>query len=347
MAGRMRFPSLMRVPRELLDGTAVSGRPYVVGVDGGATKTLTLLVDHASRRLWMSSTGPSNGDAVGVEAASAAIVEGVGDVLAKAGATAAEVGVAVLAVAGSIAETVGAEAGRALGLQHAYVVNDVIAAWAVGTRVSPGVAVISGTGSNMFGVNEAGESWRTGGWGHLLGDEGSGYWIGLAGLKASLRCRDGLGPETALLERALRHYRLAAIEDIYPLVYGKPLSNAEIAAFTREVREAAEEGDEVAGRIFAQAAHDLAAQTRTVIGAVGLAGGEFVVALIGGVFEAGAVIRAPFEREILEAAPRARFSRPELPPAAGAAMLALSAERMREAVADDRLWAPLAPAGSK
>ena len=60
------------------------------------------------------------------------------------------------------------------------VVNDVVAAWAAATGAGPGVAAISGTGSNVFGVGPDSRTWRAGGWGHLLGDEGSGYWLGVA-----------------------------------------------------------------------------------------------------------------------------------------------------------------------
>ena len=74
--------------------------------------------------------------------------------------------------------------------RSSVVVNDVVGAWASGSLASAGIVAISGTGSNVFGVNAAGDSWRCGGWGHILGDEGSGYWIGLGAIRAALAHRN-------------------------------------------------------------------------------------------------------------------------------------------------------------
>ena len=63
-----------------------------------------------------------------------------------------------------------------------------------GDRRRPGVGAISGTGSNVFGVGADGRAWRAGGWGHLLGDEGSGYWLGIESIRAALRDREAPGP---------------------------------------------------------------------------------------------------------------------------------------------------------
>src|SRR5207249_5513001 len=89
----------------------------------------------------------------------------------------------------------------AMGLPRAtWVVNDLIPAWAAGTGGAPGIALIAGTGSNALGVNASGEAWRAGGWGHILGDEGSGYWLGLHGMQAAVTWRDGRGRPTRLAE---------------------------------------------------------------------------------------------------------------------------------------------------
>jgi len=125
-----------------------------------------------------------------------------------------DVGTAVVGLAGTPSEEIAQSVQAEFSPGAWYFVNDVIPAWASGTWLEPGVAAISGTGSHVFGVNGAGESWRTGGWGHVLGDEGSGYWLGRHGMKAALHYRDGSGPETALLDAAVAFYRLDAIEDL-------------------------------------------------------------------------------------------------------------------------------------
>jgi N-acetylglucosamine kinase-like BadF-type ATPase len=188
------------------------------------------------------------------------------------------------------------------------------------------VAVIAGTGSHVFGVDDDGNSWRTGGWGHVLGDEGSGYWIGVQSLKASLRYRDGSGPFTELVGRAERWFELDAIQDLPDLFYGKPLTKAEVAAFAQEVAAAAAAGDEVALQIFHEAGRDLADQALAVTTALGLEHGPVTIALVGSVYEAGALIRTSLEARVREVAPEARFVVPDVPPVAGSLMLALRAD---------------------
>ena len=78
------------------------------------------------------------------------------------------------------------------------IVNDALIALETGAPGQPGVVIISGTGSIAYGRNAAGEAARSGGWGYVLGDEGSGYWIGRAALRAVLRAADHRGPATVL-----------------------------------------------------------------------------------------------------------------------------------------------------
>ena len=319
------FPSLMTIPGALLDGSRATGRRFVAGIDGGATKTVAAVLSLDTFDIRLGHAGPSNVDAVGVDAAAASIREALREALGEAGVEAGAVGAAVIGLAGTPSDEIAASVQAEFAVAAGYFVNDVIAAWASGTWLEPGVAVISGTGSHVFGVNAAGESWRTGGWGHVLGDEGSGYWLGLHGMKAALRYRDGSGPETALLDAAVAFYRLEAVEELQALVYGKPLTKSEIAAFTQEVEKAAAAGDRVAASLFETAASDLAAQARAPIEKLGLAG-AFKVALVGGVFTSGDLLRNPFEGTVRAFAPQAQFVVPEIPPVGGSLLLGLSAE---------------------
>jgi len=319
------FPSLMTIPGALLDGSRATGRRFVAGIDGGATKTIAAVLSLDSFDIRLGHSGPSNVDAVGVDAAASAIREALRAALGEAGIEAGAVGTAVIGLAGTPSDELAQAVQADFSLGACYFVNDVIAAWASGTWLEPGVAVISGTGSHVFGVNAAGESWRTGGWGHILGDEGSGFWLGLHGMKAALHYRDGSGVETALVEAAVAFYGLEAVEDLQPLVYSKPLTKREIAAFTQEVETAAIAGDGVAASLFETAANDLAAQTRAPIEKLGLEG-AFKVALVGGVFSSGDLLRAPFESAVRAFAPQAQFVVPEIPPVGGSLLLGLRAE---------------------
>jgi len=323
------FPSLMTIPGPLLDGSRATGRRYVVGVDGGATKTVAAVLSLDTFDIRFGHAGPSNVDAVGVDAAAASIRDALEEALQETQVEAGAVGTSVIGLAGTPSDEIARIVKTEFAPAACYFVNDVIAAWASGTWLSPGVAVISGTGSHVFGVNAAGRSWRTGGWGHIVGDEGSGYWLGLNGMKAALRYRDGSGPETTLLDAAVDFYHLDAIEDLQALVYGKPLTKREIAAFTQEVEKAAEAGDRVASALFETAATDLATQVRAPVVILGLEG-RFAVALVGGVFSSGELLRDPFEDAVRKFAPDAEFAVPEIPPVGGSLLLGLRAEGVAE-----------------
>src|SRR5262249_22680106 len=88
---------------------------------------------------------------------------------------------------------------RRIGFKaRVVVVNDALVALVAGAGDAAGVVVVAGTGSIAYGRNDSGRAARAGGWGHLLGDEGGGFWIGRAALRAVVRQFDGRGPVTLL-----------------------------------------------------------------------------------------------------------------------------------------------------
>lgn len=294
----------------------------MLGVDGGATKTLAIVLDVRSGELHVGHGGPSNEDSVGIQAGADAVLSASREAAASASVELEQIDVAVLAVAGTDTARIERQVHERAPASW-IVVNDVVGAWATATGAGPGIGVISGTGSNVFGVGPDGRAWRAGGWGHVLGDEGSGYWLGVRSIAAVLRDRDESGPKTALSDAALDHFEVEDVDGLVSLVYGKPLSKSEIAAFAIETGRLAEQQDAVAERLYRDAAAELAAQVSAVIRNTGL-GGSFPVGLIGSAFKAGQVFVEPLTETIAELAPAARVRVVEAPPAAGALMLALS-----------------------
>jgi N-acetylglucosamine kinase-like BadF-type ATPase len=306
--------------------TATPAR-FLLGVDGGATKTLAAVLDLQTQALHLAHAGPSNEDAVGAKAAVEALLGAAGQAIERAGIKEGELGAAVLAVAGTSTESITRHV-RAARPQAWIVVNDVVGAWATATGAGPGVAVISGTGSNVFGVGPGGRAWRAGGWGHLLGDEGSGYWLGVQSIKAALRDRESSGPPTALSDLVPAFFGTASVEALASLVYSKPLTKGEIGALATETARLAEQGDAVARELFRRAAAELADQIAAVITRTGLAGegeGEaqpFPVGLIGSAFKAGPLFIEPLSEAIHARAPRALVSSVEMAPVGGSLLLA-------------------------
>lgn len=318
----MRNEPLVQLPPELTREQPCRDARFVMGVDGGATKTLAAVLDLQEGALHLGHGGPSNEDAVGAQAAVQALLGAADEALERAGASSSQLGAAVLAVAGTDTAdlTRHLHAARAEGW---IVTNDVVAAWATSTAGGPGVAAIAGTGSNVFGVGPEG-SWRAGGWGHLLGDEASGYWLGVQSIKAALRDREGSGPPTALSEAAPAFFGQPSVEAVAARVYSKPLTKGEIAAFGIETAKLAERGDAVACELYARGALELAEQIAAVIRQTGLSG-EFPVGLIGSAFKAGPVFVGPLQRAIHETAPEAVVGRVDMPPVGGSLLLAARA----------------------
>jgi glucosamine kinase len=305
----------------------------------------------------MAEAGPSNPEAVEFEAAGESINSAITMALHQLPATQPATGrqpavaekapplaaaAVVLAVAGINTD---ADRQRLLsgvtGLKSpvTLAVNDVVAAWAAGALAAPGIAAISGTGSNTFGVNAQGEAWRCGGWGHILGDEGSGFMIALSAIKAALAYRDGRGEWTAIIPRLLDFYELASIEDIMPVIY-RQFDKAHIAAFAQQVAEAARGGDELAAGIFRQAAADLASQIE-VIHRVLHFDGPAEVTLIGSAFQAGEVFIGPLRDRLRHVTGGADFSPPRLPAVGGSLWLAARAAGVESRLRADDLAASL------
>jgi len=335
---------LVELPPELAPSGAGGngGARFVLGIDGGATKTLAAVLDLQSRALHLGHGGPSNEDAVGTRAAVQALLHAADEATEQAGIAGEQLDAAVIALAGTDTAAVARHL-HAQRTEEWIVVNDVVAAWATATGAQPGIGVIAGTGSNVLGVGADGRAWRAGGWGHLLGDEGSGYWLGIESIRAALRDRDDSGPATALSEAAVEFFEVADLEALAVRVYSKPLSKSEIAAFATETGRLAEQGDAVARECYERGARLLAEQIVAVIRRTGLttgsAGGAraFPVGLIGSAFKAGAVFVEPLTRAVHELAPRARVSVVELAPVGGSLLLALRACGCEGALAETEL----------
>jgi glucosamine kinase len=326
----MKRDPLVQLPFPFAAPAASPHARYVMGIDGGATKTVAAVLDLETPALHLGQRGPSNEDAVGAKHAVQALLEAADEAIEQAGIAQDDLGAAVLAIAGIDTGAI-ARHMRAARSEAWIVVNDVVGAWATATGAGPGIGAISGTGSNVLGVGTDGRVWRVGGWGHLLGDEGSGYWLGIQSIKAALRDREASGPETALTAAAPAFFGVPSVEALAALVYAKPLSKREIAAFATKTELLAGRGDAVARELYERGARELAGQVAAVVRQTGLQG-VFPVGLIGGSFRAGAVFVEPLVAAVHEFAPQADVFVVEMPPVAGTLMLAARAAGRADAL---------------
>src|SRR5262249_35207865 len=163
------------------------------------------------------------------------------------------------------------------------VTTDAAILLAAGTPDGWGLALVAGTGSIAYGQSADGRTARAGGWGYLMGDEGSAYALVLAGLRAVARAVDGRGPATRLTERFLAELGLRQPQELVPAVYRNGRDRATLASLAPLLFDAADTGDMVAGLIVKEGARDLAEMAQAVTQALGFGESTVPTALSGGI----------------------------------------------------------------
>jgi len=237
--------------------SAVEEGSFYLGVDGGGSKTIAVIVDAQGREQGCGRAGGANYGAIGLQEAIAHIQTAIAAAVEMAGC-AVPLRAAWLGLAG-----VDCPEDIILLLPHLEFIAATLHLTGDAELVlsalddAVGVALIAGTGSIALGRDAHGTIRRAGGWGHILGDEGSGYAVGRAALQAAVRAADGRGKPTLLLERILNVWQLKTPGDLLHLV-NLQHGPAKIAELSPLVFTAASEGDASAAMIVQQAANELA-----------------------------------------------------------------------------------------
>ena len=301
---------------------------YYIGIDGGGTKTVCLLSIEDGTIIGRGSAGPSNYQVVGIKQTRSAIEACVKEAIAKSGSQIAEIQHITLGMAGvdrpedhkvvnQILDTLDVRFGTRI------IDNDAVIALAGTTLGRPGVVIICGTGSIAFGINQAGKRCRAGGWGHILGDEGSGYDIGRRAMAAALRDADGRGDATTLKQMLMEHLQLPVIEHLLSRVYRDNMPRHAIAGLAPLVLEAASRGDNVSQDILSHAGSELAQGAISVIRRLGMEQDGFEIGLVGGVLGTESRLTSMIKELTQHAAPHSRVITPRFDPVVGALLLAL------------------------
>jgi len=275
----------------------------VLGIDGGGTRTRASIVT-GERVLARAENGSIKRLRVGAEAAEANLRALLKDVYAQAGVSgvdAASCGVASCSVPGTV-EWITAVL-KEFGARRIEVVGDEVIALDAAFHGGPGILQIAGTGSNTIGRAPDGSRECAGGYSSRLGDEGSGYWIGLHSIRRALHAFDREEP-TRVLEKVGEIWGTKSLEDL--VGYGDSTPGPDFAALAPAMNELAEAGDAVALGVLQQAAADLVEFVLLVRAKLrrkhGIAG-EVPVAWTGGVVEKMAIVREAFFAGLKDAAP--------------------------------------------
>ena len=300
----------------------------VLGIDAGGSKTLALLADEDGRVVGEGRSGGANLQTHGelhVEKTLHAVID---QALGAQGQAPSAVCLGLAGVDRANDGNVIRDIMRRLGFKsRTLIVNDALVALVAGRGEGPGLVLISGTGSIAYGVGAAGTAARSGGWGSVFGDEGSGYWIGRRALAAVARGADGRGPQTRLTKLVLEHLGLARPESLVAEIYDHANGRRSIASLGQTVDRARAEGDAVATEILRDAAAELFLAASSVVSRLDMRGDGFPTFLSGGILRGVPWLAAEVTRRLAEFAPRSLVSLLEVEPAMGAVRLALAEAR--------------------
>ena len=260
---------------------------HVLGIDAGGTKTRALLADETGRVLGRGLGGGANLRTHGELAVEKVLHRVIEEAEAEARARPDAVALGIAGADRPEDRAVLRAILRRMGFRsRVLVTNDAHVAFVAGSPSRVGLALICGTGSIAWGQNAAREIARAGGWGWHLGDEGSGFWIGVRAVRAALRAADGREPATALAGAVREHFGIGNVEEIVHVVYDGDFPRHRIAMLALRVAEAAAAGDAAAREILGAAAAELGAAAASVIGRLGLAKNPYDIVLSGGTFTA-------------------------------------------------------------
>ncbi|MBW4081148.1 N-acetylglucosamine kinase [Paenibacillus sp. S150] len=302
-----------------------------LGLDGGGTKTDAAALDEAGELLARYTGGPSNPHSVSWDTALTEVMSAIDGLLERIREAAADIVSICLAVSGFSTMEEQAILKDAVQ-QHllkrslpipVFIQSEGQISLMAALGSSFGTLVISGTGSICYGYSPDGSCHRTGGWGHILGDEGSGYRIGLRALQSVMRSYDAVLPATAMTGMIMEEYHLQRISDLKEYIYHSSAAKSQIAAFSKLCIQAAEAGDGAAAVILTEEAEALGGTAAALL----RRNPELTrlpVVLCGSVFRHSPVFRGLFCERLQQSGGKLAIVDGSLgaPPSAGAAQLA-------------------------
>lgn len=236
---------------------------YLIGMDGGGTKTKCVLTDINLNPIYETIGGPSNFLVIGTETVSETILNLLNDCTSSQNISSRDIEAVVLGTTGGgrrndaelLEKKIFEDAKqKSISINKFRVESDARIALEGAFSGKAGSILIAGTGSIMFGKDEAGEIHRVGGFGRYIGDEGSGYRIGRIGLNAVARYFDGRAKSTKIADLLEQEFSISTSEQLITEVYR---NNFNIASAAPLVFDAAESGDKIAQRILEDEANEL------------------------------------------------------------------------------------------
>ncbi|MFI5252687.1 MAG: N-acetylglucosamine kinase [Bacteroidota bacterium] len=305
---------------------------FVIGIDGGGTKSHALICALDGEVIAEAKGGPSNLQIIGIPQTTMVLFDLIQRCCQQANCGPESIQAIVMGLAGAGRAAEKAELVDklfALGnekqfpLRNVTIETDAKIALDAAFAGGPGIVIIAGTGSIALYRTETNQILRAGGWGRILGDEGGGYAISRHALNIVLRHHDGRIEETILTQKVLDHFKIVSVEELIPKVY---FQSTDIAAFAPKVFDAALKHDHVAQKILTDNAIELVDLARVLLKKVPPKR-KIPIALMGGILE----FDNPYSKLVAErtraALPQIVIQKPKFPAAYGAVIIGLHAFR--------------------
>ncbi len=308
----------------------------VMGIDGGQSTTRALIADMEGNLLGLGVGGASNHihEPGGPERLRQSLRMALNGALQSASLpadTRFAVALCGMTGGGPLVEEI---CRQELPAEKVVVTHDTRTALYCVTQGRPGAVVIAGTGSVAFGMNEDGAIASVGGWGYLMGDEGSAYWIAVQAINACTRAEDGRIPSTWLKRVILEHFGVESLAALHRLIYSGQLSRGQLASAAQAVSDAARLGERMAIRILSNAGKELGLMAVVVLRKLGMQYQRVRVGLVGGVARATAPLHEAFRARVHRST-MAEVVKPRFPMVVAAVCMAMEQAGM---TADERLW---------
>ncbi len=270
----------------------------LVGVDAGASKTEAIAIGVNGTYIGSGRSGSSNPASIGVEISCRNICKSI--ISSIRGRPAEKITLIGIGLAGWVGGAWDRDLitciSNKIGVSRDLIsiAEDIDVAHYSAFLGGEGVVAILGTGSNFLG-KAGGRVIRVGGWGHILGDEGSGWRIGLLGLQMVFKSIDGRTGPTTLVTRAYKHYGVDNHKELMRIIYSSKDIKSLIASFASEVFQAAKEGDKTAIEILRQEAREIAIAYRAIVENIGTQR----LAIVGSTYKMNKDIWRPMIREAI------------------------------------------------
>ena len=306
---------------------------YILGVDGGGTRTIVQVADLSGEVVAESESGSSNYKSVGIKIAKENINKAVFkviDLLNKSKEFTFKNACFGLSGNDSCEDRdiyhkiiFDSKIKDYLNPASTIICNDTRIGLAAGSNSKNGIMIICGTGSNCYGINEEGKEAKVNGWDYILGDEGSGYAVGIKALRALMKAYDGRGENTLLFKTILEDLNIKNVSELIRWAYIDSFSKDKIAAIAKTVCRTAEMGDRISIKILEEEAKEAVNSVTVVANKLNMADKKFDLVFVGNLFKCEKYFKSVLMKKLKSKFTQINFMPLTEKPVEGAIKLAL------------------------